>query len=201
MTVLGFSQAGLWTVCLINLVLVLLIYRQFGLVAMSTAEGHENDGVVLGDEAPPLHLARQGSNELVTVQLAGRWALLLFGTPYCEPCVATMAQVNAEYDSLAELGILVVGVLHAPEIEAKRLQQERGFRFECFADLDGSAATAYGVRVTPFAFLVDPQQRVATKSLASGERHVRSFLESVGALVSESRARATNSPQATEALR
>ena len=48
------SYGALWVLLIVTAVLVLLLYRHFGPVAMGTVEGIQRDGLPLGDVAPPI---------------------------------------------------------------------------------------------------------------------------------------------------
>jgi len=43
------SHLALWLLVLVNFVLVLLLYRHFGLMSLGTLEGVQRDGLALGD--------------------------------------------------------------------------------------------------------------------------------------------------------
>jgi hypothetical protein len=48
------SYAAVWLLVLVLGMLVLLLYRHFGLMSMGTVEGIQRDGLAVGEVAPPI---------------------------------------------------------------------------------------------------------------------------------------------------
>jgi AhpC/TSA family len=173
------SHVGLWVVCLVNLVLILVLYRQFGLVAMATAAGHDNDGVSIGLPAPPLQVRELESTDPVSLNLDSTWSIIMFGTPHCDPCTAVMDRLGAEAAALADANVRVIAVLSADESALRNLRNSKSYSFETYLDHGGLTSVAWQIRVTPFLMLVAPNGRVASKALASTESRLSAFLDRV----------------------
>lgn len=153
------SQVGLWVLMFVNLVLILVIYRQFCLAAMSTGAGHDNDGIAVGRQAPPL-LVRDLSlgMDLRQLKLAGRWSVVFFGTTSCEPCVDAMAQLSLALPELSACNVAVIAALNASHEEVQTLIEARSYGFDTYVDPEGASSVAWEVRVTPFALLLGPEK-------------------------------------------
>lgn len=179
------SQVALWIMCAINLILILVIYRQFGLAAMSTAVGHNNDGVSIGKPAPALLLHRSEQSELSEVSLDGSWSIVFFGTTVCMPCIEAMNLLDQAMPDLEACGVRVIAALDGSAEDVAAFAADHSYRFSVYADDDAIAGGAWEVRVTPFALLVDPGGIVRAKALTSGEESMRVFVgetqEKVGA--------------------
>lgn len=171
------SQIGLWLVCIVNLALILVIYRQFGLSAMSTAQGHDNDGLRVGEVARPLQVQSVWDAKWHTEELAGHWSMVLFSTPHCEPCVEAMAHVDRESKRLREYGIEAVTVLNATQEQGLEYQRESPISTKVVVDPAGECSQLWDVKVTPFAFLIDPDGVVRDKMLVGAEARVNGFIE------------------------
>src|SRR5437660_983666 len=88
------SYILLWLLLLTLTVLVILLYRHFGLVALGTLEGVQRDGLPVGEAAPKIvGLTPEGEPAEWDPGLAN--TLLLFASPSCEPCAEILPYVNA----------------------------------------------------------------------------------------------------------
>lgn len=84
---------ALWVVVVLLAVLVLLLYRQFGLIMMPADARLGMDGLDIGKRIPPLTLEVFGSEHAVTGPTTWRgedWdsALVVFANPDCPLCEA-----------------------------------------------------------------------------------------------------------------
>jgi peroxiredoxin len=180
------SQLGLWLLTVVNLILILVLYRQFGLAAMSTAEGHDSDGIALGKKAPPL-LLQTASGQRQDQFRPNEWMLILFGTTHCEPCLDALAIIRARATELRRSHIHVVAALMAsPEDVGSLERDDDGDLVDLLVDEDGTTSNIWGVTVMPFAFLVSPQGVILRKGLVGGETRIRVFLDQATSDVSKS---------------
>lgn len=185
MSALLVSQIGLWIVTLCTLVLVLVLYRHFGLIAMASAEGHDNDGVRIGESAPPLHLQGLGWDSAPREIMFHRaWTVLFFGTTVCEPCVEAMERLNALVPELRRRGVRLVVALQAQDFEdVQAFAAEKTYLFDLDVDIDGVAGAAWEVKVTPFAFIIGPDSRVRSKAIVGGGERLEGLISSLGELL------------------
>ena len=86
------SHLALWLLVLVNFVLVLLLYRHFGLMSLGTLEGVQRDGLALGDQTLPIVGVRADGTDTQWTASATRPSFLLFATPHCEPCRAVQPE-------------------------------------------------------------------------------------------------------------
>src|SRR5437870_10486690 len=71
------SHLALWLLVLVNFVLVLLLYRHFGLMSLGTLEGVQRDGLALGDRTLPIVGVRADGTDTQWTASARRPSFLL----------------------------------------------------------------------------------------------------------------------------
>ena len=81
------SYVALWVLVITESLLLLLVYRHFGLMALSTAEGVYRDGLPVGVVAPTIRGMTAQSAITEWRPLAGYQHLLVFISPDRGPCV------------------------------------------------------------------------------------------------------------------
>src|SRR5438552_2473824 len=86
----GTSVVALWVLFLVNFVLVLLLYRHFGLMSLGTLEGVQRDGLAIGAQAPDVVGVRPDGTDMTWSAPVRRASFLLFAAPDCEPCKAVL---------------------------------------------------------------------------------------------------------------
>jgi thiol-disulfide isomerase/thioredoxin len=174
------SYAVLWVVVLALSVMILLLYRHFGLMAMSTAEGHERDGLALGSKASALSGVDARNVQHEWTPPLGNHSLLVFASPGCEPCEQIAPFLGQLGRSSVELLNRVVVVASGRGDAALALEKVTGGGALCLADDASGAAELYQTRVTPFGFVINPAGTVAAKGLLSNPGFLRNLLDRSG---------------------
>lgn len=169
------SYAAMWVLLLTLAVLVLVLYRHFGLAALGTLEGVQRDGLRVGDQAPPI-IGVTADQEDFKWLPGARPSLLVFASPDCVPCGEVMPFVES-LASRKDINALVV--TDGPHMRAARLAQDYGFTGVVIASDGSGAFDQYRVRVTPFAFVVS-DGLVRAKGLVSGPIPLRNLLTAGG---------------------
>lgn len=175
------SYGAMWLLLLVNSVLLLLLYRHFGLMSMETFEGVQRDGLSIGDEAPLIQ-GVTGSGESLTLHPgAARPAFVLFAAPECAPCKAVAPHVNRlELATRDGIDLDVAVVAAGDQAVASRVAENFEASFPTIADDGLGAFEAYRVRVTPFAFVVGEDRRVRAKGLCGDALRLRELLRAAG---------------------
>src|SRR5215210_2450716 len=88
------SYIVLWVLVLALGLLVLLLYRQLGIMYLGSAEGVSRDGLPPGTKAPDFSLEDQVGNAHRLADYRGRPAVVLFGSPHCSPCRILLPQLH-----------------------------------------------------------------------------------------------------------
>src|SRR5438552_14620065 len=100
------SYVALWVLVLALGLLVLLLYRQLGIMYLGSAEGVSRDGLPKGTTAPDFSLADQYGNVQRLSSYRGRPVLLVFGSPSCTPCRTLLPQMEEWAEHHRDMGII-----------------------------------------------------------------------------------------------
>jgi methylamine dehydrogenase accessory protein MauD len=160
------SYIVLWLVVLALIVLVILLYRQLGIMYLGSAEGVSRDGLEPGAQAPDFSLPDQYGNLQRSVDYRGRPLLLLFGSPHCGPCKVLLPELHAWAADHPAVGVVWLN-LASPE-ENARYASDTGATLPMLAHTPGDGLVErFKVRVTPFLFFLDEQGTVRARGLAN----------------------------------
>jgi thiol-disulfide isomerase/thioredoxin len=170
------SYIALWVLLLTMGVLVLLLYRHFGMMSLGTLEGVQRDGLPIGSLAPPISGITAAGQDIRWEPKRGQPQLLLFAAPDCEPCATVLPYVEQLARAVnGRLGI--AAVVPGPRDEVARFVERYRPTFPCLAEDGSGAFTRYRVRVTPFGFVVGADGRVLAKGLCGDQARLRALLE------------------------
>lgn len=183
------SNAALWAVVLTLAVLVLLLYRHFGLMTLGTLEGVQRDGLGIGEHAPPLSGITAAGEDVRLSPGEGRPSLLFFAAPGCAPCETVLPVLNqlAGLDE-ATPDVDVATVVRGPVRNVQEIEETHRPPYLAFAEDGNGAFEQYRVRVTPFAFVVGDDGLVRAKGLCSDPKRLASLLAAAGLDASATRA-------------
>jgi len=171
------SYVVLWLLVICCAALLLLVYRHFGLIAMSTGEGHERDGLAVGSRARDISGVDRDNSQVQWTPPVRQHTLLVFALPGCDPCeqIAPYLGALGQATRGTPFGIVVAATGRGDAVQA--LEVAAGPGVLCLGD-DGSGAMAnYDVKVTPFAFLIGPDQQILGKGNLSTTTRLRRLLQ------------------------
>jgi len=174
------SYIALWLLVVLLFVSMVLVYRHFGLVIMSTGEGHDRDGLEVGTAAPEISGVDE-DNQRRFWQPAAGGHLLVFTLPGCEPCeriAPILGKLSTELAKVSDITVTVITTGRADAVHAFRSLMGTGP--ECLADDGSGAMDRYLVNATPFGFVLDERGLVQSKGRAADPGKLRSLLESAG---------------------
>ncbi|MFN4148885.1 MAG: protein disulfide oxidoreductase [Rhodocyclaceae bacterium] len=120
----------------------------------------QNSGLASG-VAPPLSGTRTDGS---TVKLgAGKTArLVVFWATWCKVCRSEAGNIEAIAE---DWPVITVAMQSGGREEVAEFLDERGWKFPAIADDDSSIAEAWGVRVVPTHFVVDPAGNIRFRSV------------------------------------
>jgi hypothetical protein len=170
MTILVVAVALLWALMALMSVLVVLLYRQFGLIYIGSRARLALTGLAVGAKAPDvahLRMAGRGFSWSWNAEVPGRGTLVIFGQPQCLLCAELTPQLNNFADKWAHLvdlifverGPLPAGPTHDPANRTQWMYAE---------DPNGELHAAFDIEATPYAFAVDSARRVLAKGIVNG---------------------------------
>lgn len=173
------SYVTLWVLVAVMAVLLVLLYRHFGMMSLGTLEGVQRDGLPVGSVAPTISgITAEGADKGWDPK-TGRYQLLLFAAPDCEPCATVMPHVNRLGRS-RDAGVDVAAIVPGPKSEAVRMVNRYDPPFTTLAE-DGSGAFGrFRVRVTPFGFIIGPDGRILAKGLCGDIGRLGNLLHAAG---------------------
>lgn len=175
------SYLVLWVLVLTMAALLVLVFRQFGLMALSTFEGVQRDGIPVGEQALALSGITSAGADVRWVPGDGNRTLISFVSPDCAPCEAVMPHIaklaagNGDMPSFD-----VIAVTRGGAAAAHHIVEKFAPAYPVVAEDKTSIFNEYRVRVTPFAFLVDQAGVVRAKGLISGLPLLARLLEEGG---------------------
>lgn len=174
------SYVALWALVVVLAVLVVLMYRHFGMMSMGTLEGVQRDGLPLGTPAPTIGGIAADGTDKAWEPRTGRPQLLLFAAPDCEPCATVMPLVSKMATSPAGEGIDFTAVVPGPRAEVIRMAQLYDPPYLCFAEDGSGAFNRFRVRVTPFGFVIGADGRVLSKGLCGDASRLKELFNAAG---------------------
>ncbi|HMA36924.1 MAG TPA: redoxin domain-containing protein [Chloroflexia bacterium] len=159
------SFIALWIIVIGEGVLILLLYRQLGILYLGTAAGVSRDGLPVGSTAPEFALPDAEGHVQSLSSYRGRNVLLLFGSPQCDPCRRLLPGLQEfAAGNGREFAVLWLNQA-APEV-TRHFQAETGATLPMLS-YQGGVNDAYRVRVTPFLFMIDPAGVIKAKGLVN----------------------------------
>jgi peroxiredoxin len=148
-----------------------MVIRQIGVVYLGSSEGVSRDGLPVGHIAPSFQATRLDGQELTFPDLVPGWRVIIFGRSLCPPCQALVPDLN---DVAREKGQAATFLfLSQSDPDTTRVfQEESGIRVPVIWTEDRAISESYRVRVSPFAFVIDPEGIVKAKGLANHRQHL-----------------------------
>lgn len=197
MTAQELSTIGLWTLSILNLALNLLLLRQFGIVYLGTAEGVSRDGLKLGAEAPRFATIADDGTEVTFQPTSNAWQLLVFGSASCSVCRSLIPHLN--HFVRQSNGVKVTYLSQSSLGDTREFKESTRPEVPVFS-VPSSVGDQYQVRVTPFAFLIDPEGRIRSKGILNTGDHIMSMLRRAGLPMPEQSKESGQAPKAQEGL-
>jgi hypothetical protein len=169
-----------WTLLFALGLLVIVMYRQVAYLQMLKDAGSERDGLPIGERAPSFDCTpiNRGTAVPSRFEPAGHWSLLLFADPGCASCETALQALEQLVSTFTPtLRIQVVTSAEPARITAVETFNTTSFDI-CRVHHEVSTQL-YRARVTPFAFLIDPEGIIRAKGIAGNERSLRNLVRKV----------------------
>ena len=161
------SYIVLWVVVICLSFLMLLVYRQFGLVYLKTSEGVARGGLKIGTTVPDLSLKTSFNKEIKLSQYTDP-VVLLFTSPSCGPCKKLLSNLNDLIIEFPKLNIIVFSIDtkvedSLPNVRCPIIPIEDRKLFE----------EVFKGEVTPFGFLIDENRKVLSKGIINDNNSIK----------------------------
>jgi len=116
-------------------------------------------------QAPNVTFVTLSGNQIELQKLRGKTVLVNFWATTCPGCIAEMPALIETYHRYQPQGfeLIAVAMAYDPPTQVANFVAKNGLPFPIALDLDGKIAEAFNdVKLTPTAFVVDPQGRVVS---------------------------------------
>jgi thiol-disulfide isomerase/thioredoxin len=114
-----------------------------------------------GGPTPPLALKDLGGNAIDLSELKGKVVLVNFWATWCAPCIAEMPSMQQLRDKIGLAGFEVIAVNYKEGMpRINDFLKKRPLKLTIVRDAEGSARTAWGVKVFPTSFIVDTDGKI-----------------------------------------
>lgn len=170
------SYVTLWLLMIVQGILLLLVYRHFGLMLMGKLEGVERDGLPVGARVAPVRGVTEEGDVVEWMPKPSRLHLVAFVSADCNHCAQVLPSIAQLGDERADIDITLL--TRGSREAAAQLSKKIGTSTSvvCLADPAGSAYEGFRVRVTPFAFLIGTEGRVRAKGLCDNVEKLQGIL-------------------------
>lgn len=148
------SYAALWILVIAQSLILLGVVRMvYQLQHTGTPDGQ----LERGREAPQFSTVDLAGAPISSADFAGRTTALLFVSPACPSCAATLAEMDAlRYKAEGN----VVVVCRSERGDCAHLVERYGLDVPALADKDDRISRLFGVSSNPTAVLIDAQGRI-----------------------------------------
>jgi hypothetical protein len=166
-------------------VLVILLYRQFGLVYLGSRQSQELAGPSVGERAPSGMTVSDPHAPGSTSRLEwlspdpDRVTVLVLGGPACRICYHLLKHVDALVAENSDLIARFVFVDRRPPTSLPDpVSNLGGIGWEYWRSEDGAVHDAFDVTVSPFVYVMDSRGLVRAKGIASTPDSIMNLVRS-----------------------
>jgi peroxiredoxin len=127
-----------------------------GLGSIIDCEEYTGQGFEAGDPAPEFQFQYANGQTFSLSDFQGEVVLLNFWAHWCVPCASEMPFIQQVYEEWQEKGLVLISIHVGESAEAAAdFVEEYNLSFPVLMDIDGTAATQYGVASIPMTLLID----------------------------------------------
>lgn len=174
------SQVALWVVVLLQLILLLGLAREMGVIRVRLGpQGAlmSDVGLEIGDPAPDFETLEIPSNRTVPFRAEGvRQTLLVFVSPDCTPCKHLLKSMDPVWEGWQRTTRVTV-VCEGNDAQVRGVFGKLGLRMSMFTDPLSKIRELYGQPPTPFAYLIGSDGTVLLKGIVNERDDVERLIE------------------------
>jgi methylamine dehydrogenase accessory protein MauD len=175
------AVVSLWAVVIAQTALLLVLYRQVGLVFLGQSSARSRDGLRVGSVAPEWQAVDQFGAVHDLDDYRGTPLLLVFAEPGCGPCQKLFPELRTFSEEHRD-AINVVSVGSDNELANRSAANKFGLDFPVLTQHRQTISTSYKVVATPFAYVIDEDGVVREKGIVNTGAQVHEKLAVLGEL-------------------
>lgn len=166
------TYIALWVIVVGQTILILVLYRQLGIMVMGTSRGVNDSGIPVGRRLPALSLRTLADEEWTPALHSDRPLLVFFGGHYCESCKEVLPYLEELRSEGLEIATLLMGDIQQSRVYAREMHLK-----EPVAVIDEETTAKFDVEVTPFAYAIDVNGVIRAKGVANNHQRLREFAD------------------------
>ena len=115
--------------------------------------------------APQANFVTLSGEKIALDSLRGKVVLVNFWATSCPGCIHEMPDLVKTHQKFAARGFetIAVAMSYDPPEYVRQFSERNGLPFKVAIDTDGSAAQAFGARVTPTTFIIDKRGQIVQR--------------------------------------
>jgi len=151
---------------LIEAVLILSLYRQFGEIYLGQRDARSRDGLPVSSRAPSWDAFDVAEDKRTSRAFLGRALALVFVEPSCGPCKQLLTSLGGfARDHAASLAVAVAGA--SDEIDNKQMVQRYELALPVLTQREQHLAALFNVTATPFVHVIDEEGLIRAKGIVN----------------------------------
>jgi len=171
------SYILLWLLVAFESIVLVLVLRELGVIYLGRRDAFERDGPDIGKPLPALQAYANGGTPRTLADLPGDVRALLFGGVGCRLCGPAMEKFERWSDRVPGLAAVMLMERSDDSTMPTAAGTRNGQEHETWWIQQGEMFRAFGVRVSPYAVLVDAQGDVVSKGLVNHHSDIKRLIK------------------------
>jgi peroxiredoxin len=140
--------------------------------------------VEIGDKAPDFTVTTDNGRNITRANFGGKVLVLNFWATWCPPCIDELPSLNEFQRSLADSGVVVLGVsVDKNERTYKEFLKRARVAFMTARDPEAAISASYGTFKYPETYIIDSRGEVVEKFIGPKDWSDSALLERVKRLL------------------
>ena len=182
MSLLAVSVVLLWAIVIVLVLLVTLLYRQFGLLYLGSGGAVRLRGREVGRRAPDDIILSESAGQDFAVTWddvgQGRCTILLLTGESCPLCEALVPELNDFTRMWADVAdVVVADRAESSDLPTRPLPDPRDWRYG--RSIGGACHKAFDIDIQPYAFLIDWQGIIRARDIVNATPQREALLRSI----------------------